>query len=817
MRVPGPRPRAPSPRAKQGAGSRLPCLPCSVGGAVASRGCGGVAPGREPRASASSPQAGHPARLRIPRPRAGTPRPLPRRARPPPRPPPIRGAAGAERGRRGSWRWSRSGGGGGIHGAAAAARAPARARAPAWCSPASSRESGASVRGRRRGSGGSDGGGGGCRHKQAAGARSGAGRGVCPLGSGAAALSLPPSFPPFGLFSASSPLSPRPGPWRPAVEPAPPGTPPAGLPGARRSRSRPPTLRGAPLPSSPKPGGTMAAKLRAHQVDVDPDFAPQSRPRSCTWPLPQPDLVGDEDGALGSGVAESAEDCGPERRATAPPMAPAPPLGAEVGPLRKAKSSRRNAWGNLSYADLITKAIESAPDKRLTLSQIYDWMVRYVPYFKDKGDSNSSAGWKNSIRHNLSLHTRFIRVQNEGTGKSSWWMLNPEGGKTGKTPRRRAVSMDNGAKFLRIKGKASKKKQLQAPERSPDDSPPGAPAPGPMPAAAKWATSPASHASDDYEAWADFRGGGRPLLGEAAELEDDEALEALAPSSPLMYPSPASALSPALGARCPGELPRLAELGGPLGLHGGGGGSAGLPEGLLDGSQDAYGPRARAGTPAYFGGCKGGAYGGGGGFGPPALGALRRLPMQTIQENKQASFPPAAAPYRPGALPALLPPPPPAPRAGPVLGAPGELALAGAAGTYPGKGVAPYAPPAPSRSALAHPISLMTLPGEAGATGLAPPGHAAVFGGPPGGLLLDALPGPYAAAAAGPLGAAPDRFPADLDLDMFSGSLECDVESIILNDFMDSDEMDFNFDSALPPPPPGLAGAPPPNQSWVPG
>lgn len=138
----------------------------------------------------------------------------------------------------------------------------------------------------------------------------------------------------------------------------------------------------------------MAAKLRAHQVDVDPDFAPQSRPRSCTWPLPQPDLAGDEDGALGSGLAEGAEDCGPERRATAPAMAPAPPLGAEVGPLRKAKSSRRNAWGNLSYADLITKAIESAPDKRLTLSQIYDWMVRYVPYFKDKGDSNSSAGWK---------------------------------------------------------------------------------------------------------------------------------------------------------------------------------------------------------------------------------------------------------------------------------------------------------------------------------------------------------------------------------------------------------------------------------------
>ncbi|KAF7253322.1 Forkhead box protein O3 [Varanus komodoensis] len=59
-------------------------------------------------------------------------------------------------------------------------------------------------------------------------------------------------------------------------------------------------------------------------------------------------------------------------------------------------SSRRNAWGNLSYADLITRAIESSPEKRLTLSQIYEWMVRCVPYFKDKGDSNSSAGWKPS-------------------------------------------------------------------------------------------------------------------------------------------------------------------------------------------------------------------------------------------------------------------------------------------------------------------------------------------------------------------------------------------------------------------------------------
>lgn len=63
----------------------------------------------------------------------------------------------------------------------------------------------------------------------------------------------------------------------------------------------------------------------------------------------------------------------------------------------KKNTSRRNAWGNMSYADLITQAINGSPEKRLTLSQIYEWMVQNVTYFKDKGDSNSSAGWKVSL------------------------------------------------------------------------------------------------------------------------------------------------------------------------------------------------------------------------------------------------------------------------------------------------------------------------------------------------------------------------------------------------------------------------------------
>lgn len=157
--------------------------------------------------------------------------------------------------------------------------------------------------------------------------------------------------------------------------------------------------------------------------EIDPNFEPQTRARSNTWPCrPVEDFVDGHQGSPASDdhVSDHSKDV----------------LGIKQKP-----SSRRNAWGNLSYADLITKAIQSSPEQRLTLSQIYDWMVQNVPYFKDKGDNTSSAGWKNSIRHNLSLHSRFMRIQNEGTGKSSWWVINPDA-KPGKAPRRRAGSME---------------------------------------------------------------------------------------------------------------------------------------------------------------------------------------------------------------------------------------------------------------------------------------------------------------------------------------------------------------------------------------
>ncbi|XP_061402854.1 forkhead box protein O-like [Musca vetustissima] len=125
-------------------------------------------------------------------------------------------------------------------------------------------------------------------------------------------------------------------------------------------------------------------------------FEPQTRARSNTWPCPRPENFVEPPDELESTKASNQQLAGGDSQQTNVPSVNA----------AKKNSSRRNAWGNLSYADLITHAIGSASEKRLTLSQIYEWMVHNVPYFKDKGDSTSSAGWKVSSIRFFSLFIR---------------------------------------------------------------------------------------------------------------------------------------------------------------------------------------------------------------------------------------------------------------------------------------------------------------------------------------------------------------------------------------------------------------------------
>ncbi|NXX88288.1 FOXM1 protein, partial [Centropus bengalensis] len=74
-----------------------------------------------------------------------------------------------------------------------------------------------------------------------------------------------------------------------------------------------------------------------------------------------------------------------------------------------------------SYMAMIQFAINSTEKKRMTLKDIYTWIEDHFPYFKHV----AKPGWKNSIRHNLSLHDMFVR-ETSSNGKISFWTIHPD-------------------------------------------------------------------------------------------------------------------------------------------------------------------------------------------------------------------------------------------------------------------------------------------------------------------------------------------------------------------------------------------------------
>ncbi|XP_052068752.1 forkhead box protein K2-like [Mytilus californianus] len=75
-----------------------------------------------------------------------------------------------------------------------------------------------------------------------------------------------------------------------------------------------------------------------------------------------------------------------------------------------------------SYAQLIVQAISSAPDKQLTLSDIYAYITKNYPYYR-----TADKVWQNSIRHNLSLNHYFVKLprSQDEPGKESFWRIDP--------------------------------------------------------------------------------------------------------------------------------------------------------------------------------------------------------------------------------------------------------------------------------------------------------------------------------------------------------------------------------------------------------
>lgn len=75
---------------------------------------------------------------------------------------------------------------------------------------------------------------------------------------------------------------------------------------------------------------------------------------------------------------------------------------------------------DVSYIEMIARVILSSHDKKLCLQDIYDGIERFYPFFR-----TAPPRWRNSVRHNLSLHECFCKGERCENGKGHYWCIHP--------------------------------------------------------------------------------------------------------------------------------------------------------------------------------------------------------------------------------------------------------------------------------------------------------------------------------------------------------------------------------------------------------
>ncbi|KAK4472563.1 hypothetical protein MN116_003803 [Schistosoma mekongi] len=75
-----------------------------------------------------------------------------------------------------------------------------------------------------------------------------------------------------------------------------------------------------------------------------------------------------------------------------------------------------------SYITLIVSAMNSKLSKKITLNEIYAWIMQTFAYYR-----KNTRRWQNSIRHALSFNDCFIKVPRPSgeAGKGSYWTVHP--------------------------------------------------------------------------------------------------------------------------------------------------------------------------------------------------------------------------------------------------------------------------------------------------------------------------------------------------------------------------------------------------------
>jgi len=95
----------------------------------------------------------------------------------------------------------------------------------------------------------------------------------------------------------------------------------------------------------------------------------------------------------------------------------------EKQPSAGGKSYQRRPKPPFSYIALIAMAIRDSHTGKLTLAEINEYLMKKFPFFR-----GPYTGWRNSVRHNLSLNECFQKILRDPSrpwGKDNYWTINP--------------------------------------------------------------------------------------------------------------------------------------------------------------------------------------------------------------------------------------------------------------------------------------------------------------------------------------------------------------------------------------------------------